>query len=363
MKKAILFTTFLFALFSYSFSQITITAADFPSMGDTSFVVGDTSAANGAIVGNSGANQTWDLLAVQTEYTDSALFVDPASLPETNDFPTANLAIIDLPRNYRIYIDISGTDVKLQGVAGNLLGIGGSQTFYNVPPPSFAQLPMNYLDNWTDTYDRLVTIPNGGLFPSNFDSIHFKTEVNKFDTIDGWGTLVTPMGVFDALRQVSYEYTSDSIFGRDSTLGWVFLSADMDSSKAFRWWTPGIGVTAEAEMDNDFVTIELVEYELKGPQVGIQEPVEALAQLNVYPNPATADTRIEYELREAGEVEITLENILGQHILTLVPPSMQPAGKNTLTPDLSNIAHEHAVVLVKMRMGQVVLVRKLLFKP
>ena len=362
MKKFSLFTALFFFVIPFSFSQITITGNDFPVIGDTTFSVQDTAPTVSISVGLPGANQTWDLIGIADEMRDSSLFVDPSTLPEANDFPFANIGIVDLPGNTRIYSDFNISQIDILGFAGDLFETGSDITLYNDPAAIFAPLPLNYGDNWDDAYQRFAVFENPGFFPSNFDSLAILSNIESFDTIDGWGTLVTPMGAYDALRQVNYTYNQDSIFAKDQVLGWIFITAEMDSSKTYRWWTPGIGPTAEVEMDSTFSGIEMAGYELAPPMVGVEEPFAAIGSLNVYPNPATDRTRIDYRLQASGEVEITLENVLGQTLEVLLPATNQQVGEYSLKPNLSRIAAGNSMVMVKLRVEDTVIVKKLVLE-
>jgi hypothetical protein len=77
-----------------------------------------------------------------------------------------------------------------------------------------------------------------------------------------------------------------------------------------------------------------------------------------YPNPFNPETRIEYGLPRAGEVRLTIYNILGQNVAELVNKS-QNAGRYTITWRPENIAS--GLYIYRLEAGDIVKTRKLLF--
>ena len=79
------------------------------------------------------------------------------------------------------------------------------------------------------------------------------------------------------------------------------------------------------------------------PDMGVDEVDETVGisefsedhpsiSLNVYPNPFTTSTSIEYELQQTSTVQITIYNYLGQ-MIDLIPEKHQSTGKHKLTWD------------------------------
>ncbi|RMD89192.1 MAG: T9SS C-terminal target domain-containing protein, partial [Calditrichaeota bacterium] len=82
-----------------------------------------------------------------------------------------------------------------------------------------------------------------------------------------------------------------------------------------------------------------------------------------YPNPFNPETTIEYELTKPGQVRLTIYNLLGQQIQTLVD-EWQPAGKYRVKWNGSR-AHRaksvaSGVYVVELRLGEKSMRRKMI---
>ena len=78
------------------------------------------------------------------------------------------------------------------------------------------------------------------------------------------------------------------------------------------------------------------------------------ANLNNYPNPFNASTAIRYSLSAASPVSLSIYNILGRHVRTLVDQPMS-AGDHELTWDGKDKLGQDAasgVYLIVMRAGE-----------
>ena len=95
-------------------------------------------------------------------------------------------------------------------------------------------------------------------------------------------------------------------------------------------------------------------------QKGAQPEAFTLSQN--YPNPFNPETTITFDLSEASRVNITIYNVLGQHVRTLVN-ELKPAGTHSLVWNGKNDAGErvtNGVYLYRMEAGSVSVTRKLI---
>ena len=154
MKKIIpLFL--LVPLFSYS--QITVTSANLPNIGDTVITAYD----NGSYTpGSSGPNQVWNFSNAAGTPEMILGFIDPASTPYQASFPSSNLCVqVDSLVYY--YLDRSVNGLSAVGIVDS-----GMVYPYN---QMILLTPLNYLDTITNTsiayqWDTVLTPPVPSMF-------------------------------------------------------------------------------------------------------------------------------------------------------------------------------------------------------
>jgi hypothetical protein len=76
-------------------------------------------------------------------------------------------------------------------------------------------------------------------------------------------------------------------------------------------------------------------FHLTSLNVGVTEN-DLVAISSVYPNPANGSTNVGFNLKQAGNVAVTVTNLLGQTVAT-VNPGKLAAGSNNVNLNLSNI--------------------------
>lgn len=78
---------------------------------------------------------------------------------------------------------------------------------------------------------------------------------------------------------------------------------------------------------------------------------EAYLTAHSYPNPFNAQALISFDLREASRVKITVYDILGQRVATLVNQDY-PAGQNEVIFDMNKVSGSSAVYFYRVEAGQ-----------
>jgi len=86
-------------------------------------------------------------------------------------------------------------------------------------------------------------------------------------------------------------------------------------------------------------------------------PTKFLLHQN-YPNPFNPGTIIDYQLPMTSEVELSIYNLLGQKVATLVSEK-QPAGRYKIKWDATG--QTSGVYLYRLKSGSFVLTKKMLF--
>lgn len=242
MKNVHLF--FLSSLLFFSFgatAQISINQEHLPEIGD--IVIIATSDTLDVPVGAPGINQEWDYTLLDTLSYDTLNYIAPMDAPNSEDFPTAN--IVGVQDGAYIFLNSTSTEFWRLGLVGEVEE--GSGEFVSIPfsPPSKQFVfPGTYETTFLDS--TVIDF----MIPTQFGDVRVKNIVLTENTIDGYGTVSTAEGTFNALRMNSYSTSIDS--------AWIFV---------FGNWTL---VDSTQSMST---TITFLTRESKGPLVilGVEE--------------------------------------------------------------------------------------------
>jgi hypothetical protein len=254
-------TLYLILLLPFlSYSQIIVTSANLPNIGDTVITAEDF---GNYLPGPSGANQSWNF-ANAAGMPDMLLgFIDPLTTPHQTSYPLSNIcAQLDSATYYYLNRSVNGL------AAVGYVDAGMVYTNNKMLLPT----PLNYLDTITNIqilfqWDTLLTPPLPSILVGitgayTIDSI--KSNYGNIDKyiVDGWGQVQLPNGTFDALRvfEISYEFNNtlykitDTITGisqwildpnsgstswnesryswrtNDSTIAWTLAEIETDSA-------------------------------------------------------------------------------------------------------------------------------------
>ena len=160
--------------------------------------------------------------------------------------------------------------------------------------------PVNYGDDYTQTYFTDITIASPD--PAA-DSIRMKNTIEDHTTVDAYGSLTTPLGTFDALRskeiQISYDTVWAMLFGN-----WLAVSAEVDTSISYSWWTNDVSVgfmLFSINMDGVTGNVSDISYLLNSIQ-GIHST--EITNANVYPNPASNMVNFAFNKVISGQMNI-----------------------------------------------------------
>lgn len=276
-------------------AQITLTREDMPETGIMVIRVIDT--LTNSSPGNSGPDQRWDFSANQSSYTDTIRYLLVSEVPDGDEFQTANLVegrIMNDPsgsfQNYSFY------DVRDNGIYGLgwiiSLEIPAISSYFGVQTydetPLVIPLPLTYLLESEETsiahlYSRTT------IMGIEYDSSHVKSNISVTQVVDGHGTLITPIGTYNALRMVETSTTIDSTFSYLQGTGWEWVSTDTTEQTTYRWFAKDIGEVATLYDDNE--TNEF-HYFIKS-QITDVEKIILNVDLNLYPNPSNEILQIE----------------------------------------------------------------------
>jgi hypothetical protein len=191
-----------------SFGQITITKSDMPGARDTARYSTSNTQLN---FDTAGAGITWNYssLVANGQGIDSfepALLINPAyalyfSFNTDYGVPNNNLnfGFVSLTNGYDFY-KTSTSDLQINGIGAEYSSIPLAANY--TTPDKVYQFPLSYGRIDTSAYDVTIDIPGTA-------TIHeIGTRIN---TVDGWGTVITPFDTFQCIRLKSVTTEEDSI--------------------------------------------------------------------------------------------------------------------------------------------------------
>ncbi|MBM3331190.1 hypothetical protein FJY68_04970 [candidate division WOR-3 bacterium] len=211
-------------------AQITITAGDVPqTIGDSSkykYLAHDDTVDNGS----PGGPHTWTFdTSSYVGYVLTMTYVSKESTPFAARFPDANIATREPRGTYTLYVfNKLDTGSLLEcGFAADFGG--GSMVRVNVPPAINVDFPATYNSSWQTDFNTTDTAA---------DTIHV-VATSRRCTIDAWGTVVTPAGSYDCLRQnwVGIVITTTYVSG-------VPVGVDTSVTRRYYWLTKDVGMAA-----------------------------------------------------------------------------------------------------------------------
>ena len=296
-------------------AQLTITAADLPAPGFLYTVgyTGDPEAVSFDL-GSAGENQSWSFGQYAWYYRYTNEILSPEGTPWTTDYPTATRVTewhnLDYPppmQNFRklFYERLDDTGCYY---LGHVIDAAGYDTTFDYCRPEARRLslPLTYGDRWTSVETYLTE-----LMPGQIDSLVYTLD----HFVDGWGTLTTPYGSYDALRMFTHvhwiEWVNDVEFNQGGTIFYTWLSAEGLPIVVATSWT-GEADTVFTRGDVQMLDIPIA------AAAEVQEVPRRFALGQNYPNPFNPATQIPFELDRPQRVRLVLYDILGRAVRTLV---------------------------------------------
>jgi hypothetical protein len=288
MKKTLLSFTAV-SIFGALAAQVTITTADVAPIYTQIRQVRDTTPS--VTAGGAGANQTWNYSALNNQAVDTITFTLPQFTPYASSYPGANLSAIVRSNGVDsyTYLNNSAAELNIQGQAGDPLGIGIIPiTFQN--PEVLIPFPSAYGSSWIDTATTVFQMYYGQDPGIGFtvDSFRVHMFVKKTADCDGWGSLTTPSGTYNVLRQnaLRVEYDTIDIYAFGQWASNFF--SQQDSNRVYSYWANSIGFpVCELTDAQDLGTITEATWLLSSSMIGIPENNEASSS-DLYPNPSSS---------------------------------------------------------------------------
>lgn len=316
MMKPYLFPLCLF-LSTLTYGQITVTNVNLPEAG--TIILGYQINDNLPSPGNNGTNQSWDFSSIVADPIDNISYTSPQSTPYYDAFPNANLAFTFSETYY--YEENDGQNWLLHGIVQSAFNPGDGQFTY-APPHFNAKFPINYNDTYQHQYSKLLHQKGNG----TFDSIIGNYDVMIASSIDGWGTLETPLGVYQALREHRHEV--DTITLTTYLNGVSSSNTSVIEIESYYWWSEEVNVkfpvAVHSITDNGNGSTYFTYYDVDSMPTSSRNQVEK-PEIKVYPNPTNGILYLDKNINNLESVvvydilgnEVTRVNIANRNIISL----------------------------------------------
>lgn len=338
------------------FAQITINSSDMPVANDTirySVVTNFT----GITPKPTGANHTWDFSGLQYSSQTVDTFVSILSTGlYAFQFPTSSFAIksnlpavslggIAVNYDYDFYKK-STSAYMLSGLGANVSGLPLGVPYSILD--TIYRFPLDYGYNGATSSAFGVTVPTLG---------HYSGVKTRVDTVDGWGTLITPYGTFNVLRIKSVVNETDSIFVTQFGLG---LKLPLPTRTEYSWLANG-KKTPLLKIIVTGTAISEVQYQdsVRNIPTSIAGYGEMNAQFSFYPNPAKDKINVSFNLLNRESVTIVIYTLDGKRAGEYFYKGLNK-GTHEITLPLPESAFASGTYLIKVMLGEVEVTRPLI---
>jgi hypothetical protein len=284
MKKKLTFLALTLFISTYVVSQVTITTEDLPMAGQNYNLVQASPLELADPALSAGMDVTWDYSNLEPLNTNVQSFIPVSATPFLYQFLFNQANHATAGEDLEIGEMLSFTDVfnYFDNDATGYFDLGFGSSFNGFP-----------LLGQRNPTDRVLKLPlEFGNEPDENDSFYIiaiptlatiRNWQNRLNIIDGWGTVTTPTGTFEALRVRSVLNIVDSIQitleGQEIMQGFT-----RPETTEYRWLAPGMGVPV-LQINTVGEQITQVAYRGENSTIGFDELNEEL--ISVFPNPAS----------------------------------------------------------------------------
>lgn len=254
----------------------------------------------GMTIGQGGAAQQWDYASTVTEhFEDTMIFVNPSILPGYQEFPNANIgATFGMADSSFMFIKKDNTGMRMLGRSEVNMGQVTAFPYMStvITFPSTMNTSYNEGNDFMMMKVQVGIDPDGPGPHAMVDSVKIIRRIDESSTMDAYGTVSTPMGVFNAIRQNMLTETTDSTFQLVNN-NWELMSPEMsnlsgmqpvetDSSFAVRWWSDNPSAKFPVmEMSVDATgNVQQISWLKVAPIADIES--YGVIDFSIYPNPA-----------------------------------------------------------------------------
>ncbi len=280
-----------------AFAQITINSSDGPVLNQVTITRTDSTSTTGP--GANGPSITWNFGSLLNQDADTILFGPVSGTPAAASFSTSNLCIANPLDTTWTYITNGTSALTIDGF--QIQNAGSPLIFKYNPPQKLIDYPSTYMSTLTNVAKASVKM---AINSPPFDSVWLKQTINQSSAINAWGTLTTPSGTYNALRQDYVDINTDSAFGRSFGV-WQFLQVTKDTASGSRWWANGVGFTIMDQELNPQTGAVLRTNYMHITTVGQNESLANTPFILCFPNPASNELNFMTKENEGAEIIVT----------------------------------------------------------
>ncbi|MFO7721826.1 MAG: T9SS type A sorting domain-containing protein [Bacteroidales bacterium] len=319
--------------------QITVTAADMPNIGDTiRYSTATLLSASGLNFAQTGTNHSWDFSSLTHASQDVDTFVGVISTPIyyypsfiTNASiarkgESFNMGTFSLTNVYYFYKE-TNTYFSQVGFAAQLNGIP-LPTLYSAPDYQY-RFPLDYGNTDSCNFGYNISIP--ALF-------NYNNQSKRVNQADGWGTITTPFGSFQALRVKSVITARDSISSDSLPFP---IPPTTTVTTEYKWLAHGHRMPILTATIRGIGQVNVTYLDHYHPATGVNE-ISSHPRLvsGIFPNPAHTTVRVEMmPFKEMEPVSVDILTLTGSRVFAT---TMQGSG----TIDVSSL--QRGVYLIRV---------------
>jgi hypothetical protein len=321
MKKILLSLSLLFSI--SAFAQITLEHVHVIATGRQYTEASDNTPRK---LASSGANQTWDYTNLKASSKDSIRFGMPFWYKGHTYFPQSNYAIINSSDTSAVqFAELTTSAFYSHGFYASS---DTSETIYKIKTKIFG-FPSTYNSSFSESviYPGLsiglgIDPDSTGPIPK-IDSMQISTGIDRSASINGWGTLKTPLGNFNTLKQTTLEIASQLVFVKTNG-AWIKASAPILQLFGIVLPAPDSSYSVNFMTNSAGIGVPLMTYNYRPKDTAASDitwlyaiprksSILAIASddISIYPNPA--NTALNIHSDKAASFEIF--NALGQLII------------------------------------------------
>ena len=313
------------------FAQITVTQNDFANSGN---MVMMSVAVSDQLLDykTSGPNFTWDFSNLQWQSQQVDTFLNPTNTGTLYAITFSNLSINPYRSNIARLADNPLTTLPLlssifteghnfyykSSSSYQQKGVGMKISGFATPIPMthndvIYNFPMNYGNEDSSFSDYSVNVPQLGAY------VH---KQQRYNTVDGWGSLTIPFGTFDVLRVKTEITGSDSLYIDTLHFG---LKVNADKLHEYKWIGNGqkeplLQINTQSGIlglfpNFEFITKIVYRDSLHIIPTGIFDAPKDQVAFQVYPNPSSGSFFVSAPV-DANTARIQIMDVSGKLMLS-----------------------------------------------
>lgn len=327
-----------------SAAQITITDNDMPIVNDI-YKINITSDLQGNDPALTGTNYLWDYSQLTTETQRADTLVVVSSLPIIFQYFFNNSFMFP---NHKADYGVKGQNMNIQTVAitdvynfykkspTQYANVGFAANINNIPTPTRRTpvdveyvFPLNYNDNNISNSEFLISIPTYGDYGQSQERI---------DTVDGWGSIITPAGTTECLRIKSILNIVDTVYIASLNIG---FSIPRPQQIEYKWLAKKTGVPFLK------ITSNLGTYQVEHQDSLRYVKPETPFKFKLFPNPANELITLEFHTSTSRNVDIIFYDINGKKAKNAYS-GKSVKGNNTITLPFSELKLSKGIYFVNV---------------